>query len=84
MSPQTTTEPSVFNAAKAVAVEEISTTPPVNLSATETPLPPLSLLLSKLGSAPNAPLPQTTTEPLVLSAANAPPVEKTSRTPLLR
>ena len=56
-SPQVTTEPSLFSAAKAKPVEKIWVTPDV------------SLLLTLLLSPPK--LPQVTTEPSLFSAAKA-------------
>ena len=58
-SPQVTTEPSVFSAAKAEAVEYTFVTPELRLDATAVESPPL------------AARPQVTTEPSAFSAAKA-------------
>tara|TARA_B100001173_G_scaffold210174_1_gene181368 strand:- start:78 stop:272 length:195 start_codon:yes stop_codon:yes gene_type:complete len=61
--PQTTTEPSVFNAAKAPKLEDIEDTPPLKDDDTDEESPPLSEL------------PQVTTEPSGFNAAKAPLLE---------
>ena len=72
-SPQVTTEPSLFKAAKALSVEKIWETPEARLLATA------RLLLPVSWNDPHVP-----TEPSLFKAAKAPSVEKILETPAAR